>query len=338
MNSNKQLGLSLVEIMVAMIISIFLLGGVIQVYVGNKSTYNFSEAMARVQENGRFAMEMISRDLRMAGFWGCASLNSDDSSIVNNLNPDGPGYDENLHDFLNSPSVSGTENDGLNGSDSVTIRGAAPGQANVVEPYNSPTSAQIFADPGNFVEVDDIVLVTNCYGADLFQVTNVTQGAGTTQVSVVHNTGTASPGNYNPSSCNSGHCLSQTYGGESSLVKLQTIIYSIAEGTSGEPALFRQVFSDNQELIEGIEQLQILYGVDTDEDKTPNQYLTSEAVTAADVWSDVTTIRIMLLVVSSERASLPDDQTYTYNGANITSDDGRLRQVFSSTIALRNKI
>jgi len=335
MNINKQSGLSLVEILIALVISLFLLAGVIQVYVANKSTYQFSEGLSRIQENARFTMDIMKRDLRMAGFRGCATEN-----FVNNLDQGDPGYNADLHDFFNEPPLEGTENDGLNGSDSITIRGVAPGQANVVPPYNSPTSAQIHASANSGIEVGDIVLLSNCRGADVFQVTGVTQGSGTAKLSVGHNTGnTQSPGNYNPGNCGGGnaHCLSQTYGGDSALLKLQAVIYTIATGTSGEPALFRQENNGpNVELVDGIEQLQVLYGVDTNTgDTSPNQYVTSTNV--AD-WEDVTAVRIMLLARSPNNVSMDDPQQYFYNGQNLTSGDQRLRQVFSTTIALRNRI
>lgn len=328
----NQNGLSLVEILVALVISVFLLGGVVQMYVANKATYGFSEAVSRIQENGRFAIDSITRDLRMAGFRGCATEN-----FTNNLNPAGTGYDADLHDFFNEPSIEGTENLGTNGSDSLTIRGAAPGQANVVSPYNSPTSAQVFSNVNNFLEQDDIVILSNCLGADIFQITNITQGSGAVKTSVVHNTGAgSSPGNYNPGACGGGnaHCLSQTYGGDSAILKMQAISYFIGVGASGEPALFRTVFNDTSELVDGIEQMQVLYGVNTDTTNTvPNQYVVSTAVTD---WDSVTAVRVMLLLKSTDNVT-QENQTYTYNNQTITSGDSLLRQVFSTTVALRNR-
>ena len=333
MNTHNQKGLSLVEVLVALIISLFLLAGVVQVYVGNRTAYAFSEGLSRIQENARFAMDSIKRDIRMAGFRGCATEN-----FVNNLNPAGTNYSSNLHDFFKNPAIEGTENDGLNGSDSITIRGAAPGQANVLTPYNSPASAQIFTNASGLIETGDIVLLTNCNGADLFQVTSITQGA-STKLSVGHNTGNATePGNYNPPgpiACSGGnaHCLSQTYGGDSSILKMQTITYTIATGASGEPALFRSEFNDQSELVDGIEQLQILYGIDTDDDISPNQYVSSDNVPD---WDEVTAIRIMLLARSPNNVPMDAAQKYTFNDQDITSADSLLRQVFTTTIAARN--
>lgn len=63
-----QRGLSLVELLVALVISLFLIAGVIQLFIGSKQTYRFHDALSRVQENGRFALEAMARDIRMAGY------------------------------------------------------------------------------------------------------------------------------------------------------------------------------------------------------------------------------------------------------------------------------
>jgi len=336
-----QHGISLVEVLVALVISLFLLAGIIQVYVGNKSSYTFSNSISRIQENGRYALETMAQDLRMAGFFGCAIFDPDDDaamdSIVNNLNPNGIGFNDGDHNFLENDLVEGTENDGLNGSDSITIRGAEPGNVTVQPPYGS-VSAQIkVSEPHNLVE-GDIVMVSNCRGADILQISNINQSNGT----LVHNTGAGvEPGNYNPDNCIGGnaHCLSQTYGADSSMFRFRTVTYSIAIGESGEPALWRSQNGVDAELVEGIGQMQLLYGVDTTDDDFPNQYMTStELIASANDWYDVMSIRLMLLVRSAALQVVEAPQVITYNGATTTAADYRLRQVFSTTIALRNRI
>ena len=66
----SQLGLSLIELMIALVVGLLLLGGLIQIYLSNKQSYNAQEQLARMQESGRFSMDIITRDLRRAGFWG----------------------------------------------------------------------------------------------------------------------------------------------------------------------------------------------------------------------------------------------------------------------------
>lgn len=64
-----QHGLTLVEILVALVISAFLMAGVIQLFLGSKQTFRSHDALSRIQENGRFALEAMSRDIRAAGYY-----------------------------------------------------------------------------------------------------------------------------------------------------------------------------------------------------------------------------------------------------------------------------
>lgn len=60
--------MSLIEIMIALVISLFLIAGVIQLFIGSKQTYRSQDALSRIQENGRLAMESMATDIRMAGW------------------------------------------------------------------------------------------------------------------------------------------------------------------------------------------------------------------------------------------------------------------------------
>jgi type IV pilus assembly protein PilW len=72
----RQNGLTLIEIMIALLLGVFLIGGVLGIFVNTRETYRMEEALSRVQENGRFAMEFIGRDLRMAGYSFCPKASS----------------------------------------------------------------------------------------------------------------------------------------------------------------------------------------------------------------------------------------------------------------------
>lgn len=63
-----QRGLTLIEILVALVISLFLTAGVIQLFIGTKQTYRFHDALSRIQENARFALDSMTMDIRMAGY------------------------------------------------------------------------------------------------------------------------------------------------------------------------------------------------------------------------------------------------------------------------------
>lgn len=71
-----QAGFSLVEIMVALTIGIVLLLGVTQIFLTASRSGVTNSDLARVQESGRIALELISKELRRAGYKGCGSSKS----------------------------------------------------------------------------------------------------------------------------------------------------------------------------------------------------------------------------------------------------------------------
>ena len=66
-----QLGFSLIELMITIILSSLLLLGVLQLYINTSATDRTSNELARVQESGRVALELIAREARRAGYQGC---------------------------------------------------------------------------------------------------------------------------------------------------------------------------------------------------------------------------------------------------------------------------
>jgi type IV pilus assembly protein PilW len=65
-----QRGLSLVELLVAIAIGAVLIFGATQAYVDSRNAYAVNESVARMQENGRYAMSVLEPDLRMSNYWG----------------------------------------------------------------------------------------------------------------------------------------------------------------------------------------------------------------------------------------------------------------------------
>ncbi len=85
----NQLGLTLVELMVALAIGSFLVIGSVQIYTQSREAFVINESIARVQETAQFAMDTIEADLRMASNWGRTSrgLAIENRSIGGNANP-----------------------------------------------------------------------------------------------------------------------------------------------------------------------------------------------------------------------------------------------------------
>jgi len=66
----RQTGMTLIETMVAMTISTFLIAGSIGIYIQTRSSYKTADSVARMQETANFALDTLEEDIRLAGFWG----------------------------------------------------------------------------------------------------------------------------------------------------------------------------------------------------------------------------------------------------------------------------
>lgn len=69
----SQRGFTMVELMVALLLGLVLIGGVINVFLTSGQTLRVNQNLSRVHENARFAIEMFSREIREAGMVPCGS-------------------------------------------------------------------------------------------------------------------------------------------------------------------------------------------------------------------------------------------------------------------------
>lgn len=337
----KQSGLTLVELMIAMVLGLFLLAGVIQIFLASKQSYLLTSNHSLMQENQRFSHYFISQVAESAGHLGCLN---DKIDIVNVLNP-GNGYDFNFSATIRGYDATGAgwnptglptaiTSVALPDSDIVALRGIVDNGVRVRAPYMPTTAAALQVDGNNTLSAGDVVVITDCQDAAIFQVTNKTNGTGTNHA-LVGNTGAGIPGNAT-------NDLGKIYGAGSEVSALQTISYFVANDTDGTPSLFRRIADNTPEpLIRGVENMQILYGEDTspidDRDFSVNQYVTA---TNVGNWNGVVSIRIGLLLQSEDAVRLEKDtRVYDVLGTTIDpADDKLLRRVFSSTISLRNRL
>lgn len=334
-----QRGLTLIEMMIAITISLILLAGVMQIFTGSRQTYRVQDNMARLQENGRFAMDFLNKDIRMADHWGCMRSTN---LLVNNLT--------GQVSQGTTAGLAGTDG-GATGTDTITLATALPSGITVTTAM--PTSSAVIFATANTLAVNDIVIISDCTNGDIFQVTHL-PGAG----GIGHNSGAGTPGNTfsfqpPPPICPGGatNCLSANYGPGAEVLATQTATYSIAlDGTNNSiPTLYRSINgAAAQPLVEGVENMQILYGEDTDMtfpatpanappqgDGSANRYLPANLVDMRRVVS----VRIGLILLTAENNLATTPQTYIdLNGNSVTAPDRRLRRVFSGTIQLRNRV
>jgi type IV pilus assembly protein PilW len=353
-------GFTLVELMIALTLGLLIVAGVTSLFMGMRASYSFQEGLSRVQENGRFAIQTLSRELRMSGFAGCTN------NITNWLDPTGTGYTESVY---GERAITGWEAAGTAPGDDYTIGTAANWQPSAGEALPSEINSP---EPGsdifvlNTSELLDITLQGNpsppANALTAANATDIPQGAIVTAVtascaggdmfmktsdgnSVSLPKGTASghsPGNLNPTGG-----FSQEHDDDSQIYRHLSTAYFIRENsaTPPEPALYRLRLDEArrtgtprpQELVSGVESMQALYGMDTDGDRTADTYVAADAV--AD-WDQVVSARIALLLRNDSFVQTESDlRAYDVAYTNVTPvEDGRVRQVMTLTVALRNRL
>lgn len=339
---SRQRGLSLVEILVGMTVGLILMAGVIQIFVSSKQGYRIQTALSRLQENGRFAIEFINRDIRGAGFFGCAGNATRIVNTLNNADQYAWDFSTALQGFeaqsngtwlpaLNNSITNVTDPDPLSGRDIITLRHATGNPTKVTKhpgnPNQDPGSADIQVNPGNGLSQGDIAMISDCVNSAIFQITNNNPD---TSGTLVHNTGVNDPppGNVTKK-------LGKEYEKAGSVIRLTTTTYYIRSDSEDRPSLYRLKGTDDvDELIEGVEDMQILYGEDIDGNRGVSFYATADKVA---IWDNVISVRISLLLRTLEDNLASSPQSYTFNGATTTPSDRRLRRVFTVTVNLRNR-
>jgi type IV pilus assembly protein PilW len=180
---------------------------------------------------------------------------------------------------------------------------------------------------------DDTVIVADCKSGDIFQVTNDPVG---TNAALDHDADTGeSPQNGTDS-------LSSVYDEAASVYVVRTVKYRVAL-SSGEPNLSRDKVdgAGYQPIAEGVADMQIEYGVDTDDNNTANRYVPASGVVSVGDgtdWDDVVSVRVSLLLQSTEQGLTDSTQRISYNGGTVDCPDRRICQVMTATFTIRNRV
>ncbi len=291
-------GFSLVEMMVAMTIGLVLVGAGIAVYANSRAAYTINESIARLQENARYALDEITRDLRLAGYWGLNSSAALVSGTLPNANNDcAPQWYTNV-----ANRVQGSDGDDSGfepcipdtttyqpGTDILAMRFVDP--TPVVTPLpNTPylrsnrNTGRLFlgaAEPPGMTDAQNYKLESRAY-----YVTNT-------------------PGDGGPA--------------------LKRVVLVPGAGTA---ALLEEV------VVSGVENLQVQYALDVDENRSVDRYVNGAAGVS---WSQVKAVRLWLLVrAPTAEAGYTNTTSYPLPPAPVTRNDGFRRVLVTKTVQLHN--
>lgn len=323
MNRHQQ-GVTLIELMIALVLGLFLVGGVIAVVVANGQAYRTNEGLSQVQESARTAFELLSRDIREAGATGCGNTDR----IANTLNNGGLWWQEawtGVRGYADGAAVPlGSDAPARVAGDALLIQGIAGTGVTITD--HQATSAVFFinATTTDFAS-DDIVMACDFDHAAIFQISNYNSN----NVTVGHNTGNNNPGNCSkglgfPTECTT-NGNEYTFGPNSQIARLSTTLWYI--GNNGRPqeggrSLYRRRLTDAaaQEIVPGVSDMQLQFRVGD------NAGLT--APEAGPNWGNVTAVEVTLTMNSL------DARVSTTPGVN----DGRLQRTFTTIVGLRNRV
>lgn len=314
--------MTLIELMVALAIGAFLMIGAMTVFMQSRTTFRVNDSVSRLQENARFALEAIEPDIRMAHYWGLTSrsyliLQRRPTSQANGLGPSTCGNNWTI-DL--DRAVAGTNNGYTWGC----------------------------ADAGGTVETNSDTLVVRRASED----PEVPANAGTISIQSTRSqlgtlfTGTTLPGGYTAAT-------SQTH-------RLIVNGYFIRRATATVPPMLRAWVLQrngtltNTEILRGVEDMQIEFGVDTDVPGTPvapnpnrgsvdrwvnpNAAIIDPTNAGFNANAEILAVRVWLRVRADRiENGFTDTATYTYADTNVGPfNDGFRRMVVSKTIYLRN--
>lgn len=352
----KARGLSLVEVMVAITIGLILLAVISRVFVSSKTTYNLNEELSRLQENARFALEFIARDLRMAGYMGCSNkLQGSQVGVIAKYNNDAavtfrPEGIAGYRYVCASPPCAGlgtrtewepdlpaeyfADGEVARGSDVILVQRASAFGTRLTgktRPDNANVQILETSALAPLVSAGDLLMVSNCKSADIFRATGTSSSQD--KITIAHSKGAGT---------NVENFLTHPYGNEAEVMYLVTRAYFVGyrdDDTNNPPALFRKELArgaviNSQELVEGVERLVFQYGL------VDASGATQFVLPAATLdYNQVHFVRMGLVARSLKGIdTIRDEQALQVLDVSIPAANDRLRRrVFTSTIELRNR-
>ncbi|OUR68009.1 hypothetical protein A9Q80_03205 [Cycloclasticus sp. 46_83_sub15_T18] len=350
-SKSTQSGVTLVELMIALVLGLIIAAGLSQIFVSSQKTYRITEEQSRLQESARFGFEFITRGFREAGYSGCRAIERLNIQVI--ANAPTPSYNANnivsgseaTSSTLWSPALnSDIEDDVIAGTDTLSIQKAGScGGTLVGNLTSSNANIQIPASNSCNISAGDAVMLSDCEDGHIFRATNASNGS-TTQT-IAHGASQNSGTHFclNQTGIGTGSCgtaNAKLYGSDAELLTFSSLTYYIGTGAGGRNALFVYdgTASSKTELVEGVEDMQITYGVDADENDIVDNYQTAETVNTAGNWDKVISAEISVLLTTQKDNLTTAEQSFIYNGTTVNAADKRLHHVYTTVISIRNRV
>jgi type IV pilus assembly protein PilW len=309
---SRQAGLSLIELMVALVIGSLLIAGTVFVYVQSRNSYGVNETVARLQETARYALSVIEPDVRMSNYWGLVN----DPEMVqfrarqtDPVAPIAPGAAANACGNNFAVDLYTT----VEGSDNGYAIACAAGPSGAASPTSDTLTIRRASGPATAAAAGQLKVYSTRAGGQLFNAA-------------------AAPGPLAPT------------GRVNDLIVNAYYVSRDSDERAGLPSLRRKALINgpafqDQEVIPGVEDMQIQLGIDpTGVSGIATQYVNPDDPIAPE--AQVVSVRIWILVRANDpEVGFTDNRSYTYgNRVNYHPNDGFRRVLFSRTVQVRNSL
>ena len=367
-------GFSMVELMVASTLGLLLTGALISVFVGSRNAYQATSGVGSLADGGRFALDTIQESARGAGYLGCNHATVTSSQVIlngiaaplaydfrfgvsgfeaNNTSPGqaivlsaNPAAGAAVANWTPSPDATFTGPalaKQIQNSDILvfrsTVANAVPSYANA-DVANGATTFTVSGAGASALQGGQVAVISDCTKSVVFQIGSAV-GVNPTVVNVA---GGGVPGNATnalPFGFSSGALVSP----------VSTVVYFIGIGRNQYPALERLELINGtfqyEEIAPNVENMQVLYGVDTTGTLTVGAYMTADQVNnyvgpGAIGFNAVLSVKVAVLV-ASPLGAIPIPAVahapYQLLNTSVTApNDSRQRNVFEMTLGLRNSV
>lgn len=300
---SRQRGFTLVELLVTVTLGLLVIAGIGQIYTAAKRSYDIQTSLARLQDAGRYAVDVITQDVRRAGYWG-----------LTNMRAFGPP--------AGAPPTAATCNNADNTWGSMAqqaifgINDSAAGYACITTWLRGDVLTVRYAVPQP----------TTVFAANTLYIRTTP-----TQATIALGAPAGAPGPISSDHAVTAHAY---------------YVKNSDDATCNGapiPALTREELGANgwpqaAELVLGVEHLQFQFGIDTNADRSVNQYVNANALAALANWNNVVSVRFWILARDEcPEAGYTNNNTYTLGDIPpYTPNDNYRRQLYTSTVALRN--
>jgi type IV pilus assembly protein PilW len=364
-------GFSMVELMIATTLALLVTGSVISMFVGSRTAYQATSGVASLTDGGRFALNFIQESARGGGYLACNRatvntslnlLNTSGSALAYDFRygvggyeatgtgPAGaftiaaaPAADSSAGDWAPGldTAFSAAVNKQVKGSDVLVIRSSVPRSAPAYTTADVIPGATVFqVSSGSTLLTGQLAVISDCTKSATFQISSATGGS---PANISFGGSISPPGNV------AGAALLVGFSSGAMVSPVTTSIYYIGVGADGDSALKRMEFVNgmvngaaiftDEELVPDIENMQLLYGIDTTGIQDASAYVTADLVPD---FGSVVSIKVALLAASPPNLGAPPATAlpaFILLGTQVTvPNDTRMRKVFDITIAVRSAL